>query len=233
MSGDRSSWRRLARALIQLGGRIAPSSRQDWARAMDAELDAVEGDGRALRWAAGCALTCAAERVGAMAVFRSPILRWLLILPLVGVGLSDLFAPIMTLTYRQGWLGATAALGGMTPGDDYHRFIPLMTATPAWLFVLWALAGLLSLFAAWKLARGVGGAYPLFGAVVVLRLLALAVEPLIPGHAELTRQTFTFADPNVVRDVLIPVVKAPIPVVMFLLVWAVELARRARGGQAG
>jgi hypothetical protein len=44
-----------------------------------------------------------------------------------------LFAPLMVLSYRLGDIGVTQALGGLTPGDDYRRFIPLMDTVPGWL----------------------------------------------------------------------------------------------------
>ena len=46
--------RRLARAIGGLLGHLYPSSRTGWARAMAAEIEAVEEDGAALRFALGC-----------------------------------------------------------------------------------------------------------------------------------------------------------------------------------
>lgn len=57
--------RKWARALLRWALRIAPANSREWAEAMLAELDYVEGDWAALWWALG-GVTVLAQRAGSM-----------------------------------------------------------------------------------------------------------------------------------------------------------------------
>jgi hypothetical protein len=62
MTGAASLPRRLAFRLVTLAGRVLPPGRSVWAEAMKSELEHIDGDLEALKWAAGCVLTGYVER---------------------------------------------------------------------------------------------------------------------------------------------------------------------------
>ena len=62
MNARVSLLRRLARRLMRQAVNVVPASRSDWAQAMTNELDHVERDFTALRWATGCVMASYIER---------------------------------------------------------------------------------------------------------------------------------------------------------------------------
>jgi len=214
--------RRLARALARWAARLMPPGRQPWATAMLAEVDGIEDDGAALAWAVGCLITGCKERIGAMDVLRSVWMRWLLVLFIAHQAFEVLFAPAMILAWRAHALGLTQALGRSTPGDDYRRFVPLMDATPDWMIGLAIVAGGLYLVSAWRLLLDRRGAFVLFAVAFGLELASMGAKYVIPGYAELSHATFTFPEPNIRRDVLIPTALALLPALLALALWGRE-----------
>jgi hypothetical protein len=140
--------RRLAETLARHAERVMPEALARWAGAMRSELAYVADDRAALRWAIG----------GVGAAYRTRLRRlWLLDVPAVraaGVLLTllrafDVTLPsVMTGAYRLGSVGLTNGLGGMTPGDDVQRLMPLMDAIPAWLHLVLVAAGVCHLVTA-------------------------------------------------------------------------------------
>jgi hypothetical protein len=64
MKARASLVRRLAFALIAHAANVLPPLRSPWGEAMKHELDHIEGDVEALRWAAGCVIASYLERGG-------------------------------------------------------------------------------------------------------------------------------------------------------------------------
>ena len=64
MNARASLVRRLAFALIAHVADVLPPLRSPWGEAMKHELDHIEGDVEALRWAAGCVIASYLERGG-------------------------------------------------------------------------------------------------------------------------------------------------------------------------
>jgi hypothetical protein len=64
MNARASLVRRLAFALIAHAADVLPPVRSPWGEAMKHELDHIEGDVEALRWAAGCVIASYLERGG-------------------------------------------------------------------------------------------------------------------------------------------------------------------------
>jgi len=153
--------RRMASALMHHAAHIMPPARAGWSAAMENELQDIEDDGVALRWALGCAVAGYRERANTIQqgwYFRSG-----LALLIAFLALREFFAPLLIFAYRMNYLGLAHFLGLRTAGDDYRRVIPVLEATPAWLPVLWVAAGLLFLVALWRmLRRSEASAVPFF-----------------------------------------------------------------------
>jgi hypothetical protein len=64
MNARASLVRRLALALIAHAADVLPPSRSPWGEAMKHELDHIDGDVEAVRWAAGCVIASYLERGG-------------------------------------------------------------------------------------------------------------------------------------------------------------------------
>ncbi len=215
MSAVRSWRRRLAIALVAHAARILPASRSPWADAMRHEIEHIEHDTEALTWAAGCAVASYVERSRAMDLIHAPGVRWLLA---VVVGLQAvplLFATVLTVAWRFGFSGVAGLLGGFTPGDDYRRLIPLMSATPWWLHLLWVTGACLCVVAGWKLLRRSRAAFPIFATAWILASVANLVGRAMPEY----REAFSFSTPLFTRDYLIPAMQALVPVLLAVALW--------------
>jgi hypothetical protein len=94
MSTAPGHWRRLAVTLAQHASRILPGARSPWADAMRRELDYIEGDPAALRWALGCVLASYRARLTDRPSFSARV-TWRqiaasgVLMVLVGLALQD------------------------------------------------------------------------------------------------------------------------------------------------
>jgi hypothetical protein len=70
--------KRVAAALVSHAARILPAERADWARAMVAEVEHIDGRFAAIRWAFGCTLASYQERIRDMNHSKLDVPRWLL-----------------------------------------------------------------------------------------------------------------------------------------------------------
>jgi hypothetical protein len=69
----------LAHALLRRAQKLLPTSRLEWAKAMQTELDHLENDGDALTWAMGCVVAGLMERISTMLAANLKISRWILL----------------------------------------------------------------------------------------------------------------------------------------------------------
>ncbi len=204
MTAKSTIFRRMACWIARRAASLLSERRSTWAEAMLREVDSIESDPAALAWAAGCAIAAVVEKARAMALLQGRFVAWALALMALWQAVVMAFAPAMTAAYRLHQPGLASILGGATPGDDFHRFIPLMQATPLWLLSLWSASAVFYLMAAWRLLRNEIGAFELVACALSLQAAGAALEQVLPGYAQLHRAAFTFAQPNLRRDVLLP-----------------------------
>jgi hypothetical protein len=209
---------------------VMPRSRGFWAAGLANELDHIEDDGAALRWAMGGVVTAYLER--ASAVFGSAPVRGLLLLPLLFEGMQAVFAQTMTLAWRLGATGVLGVMGAQTPGDDYHRFIPLLQLVPDWYVASGFVAGALVLASAVQLVRRRSTSVGLFIAGIVLGLAAETLVHTVPGYNEAARQVFQFKDVRTMRDLVMPIATQIVPVFIACLLWLATRGTRPRMGAA-
>jgi hypothetical protein len=215
MSGHLSFPRRIALALMKHAAKVLPSARSPWAEAMQQEIYHIENDLEALTWTVGCVLASYVERSRVMSVINQDFSRALLALLIGGEALSMLFATILTAAYRLHDLDTAAFLGAFTPGDDYHRLIPLMDATPWWIHALWVAAAVLFVTSALQLLRKRSAAFPLFAVAWVLGTVGNLISQSMPAY----KQAFSFPAPLFMRDYFIPVVTTAVPVFIVAALW--------------
>jgi hypothetical protein len=208
--------RRAAFALMAHAAQVLPAARSPWAEAMQHELHHIEGDVDAVTWAVGCVLASYVERSKVMNAIHTWYGRGLLTLLIAGEVLSMLFATVLTAASRLHYLGVAAFLGGLTPGDDYRRFIPLMNATPWWMHGLWVAAAVLFVVCAVQLLRDSRAAFPLFAAAWVLGTAGNLISQSMPAY----REVFSFPAPLFTRDYLIPAATALVPMLIAAALWA-------------
>lgn len=201
MTAAVSRLRRFAQVLAAHAAGVLPPERRAWADAMRHELDHIDGDLDAVTWAAGCVLASYVERSGIADLLHTWTARGLLALLMATQVLSMLFATMMTVAYRGGYLRVARFLGGFTPGDDYHRFIPLMDATPWWTHAMWVGASVLFFISALQLLRDRRAAFPLFAAAWVLGTAGNLISQATPEY----QAVFSFASPMVTRDYVLPI----------------------------
>lgn len=215
MTTQISPLRRLASALTRHAARILPASRSDWAQAMRTELDHIESDLEALRWAIGCVLAGYVERSRVMRLLDTEMARAILTLLLATQVLSFLFATILTLAWRLHCLGLAAFLGSFTPGDDYRRFIPLMDSIPWWIHAMWVAASVLFFASAWQLIRKRPSAFLLFAAGWIIGTTGNLIGQASPVY----RAAFSFPEPMFTRDYFIPAATALVPILIAAALW--------------
>lgn len=96
--------RRLATAFMQHAADVIPESRADWAHAMRNELEHIEGDFAALRWAMGCVMASYVEKGGAKMDLQISSFRMMVKKP-------SAFVPMAMSLTALGLVAAAYALG--------------------------------------------------------------------------------------------------------------------------
>lgn len=215
--------RRTANELASCLRKILPDYRAAWGVGIENELLHIQHDGEALRWVFGALVSACLERATALA--SAPVSRAFLCFPILFQALGAAFAPSLLLAWRGNHLQAAALLGSQTPGDDFHRFIPLLAILPAWYVTLGLFACLLFLASAVQLLRRSPSALALFLAALALELLSEAAVRLLPGYLEISHQVFSFPNQNFRRDVLIPAATSLLPL---LVAATLGLAQRSQ-----
>ncbi|HEX4637609.1 MAG TPA: hypothetical protein VH189_15600 [Rhizomicrobium sp.] len=158
--------RQVANALMRHATWVMPSSDKAWGDAMQNEMQSIEEDREALRWAVGCLIASYGERT--LGLLHSRPARWTLASLTSLLAMREFFAPAMVMAYRlqDQWL--LQLFGAQTAGHDYHRFTPLLETVPSWILMFWIVSGLLYVGAIWRLLRKAGAAYvPFFLALIM------------------------------------------------------------------
>ena len=223
MTTQISPLRRLASALTRHAAHVLPASRSDWAQAMRTELEHIQSDAEAIRWAIGCVLAGYVERSRVMNLLDLGIARAILALLIATQVLSFHFATVLTLSWRLHYLGLAAFLGTFTPGDDYRRFIPLMNSIPWWIHALWVSGSSLFFASALQLIRKRSSAFLLFAAGWILGTTGNLISQASPVY----RAAFSFPDPMFTRDYLIPIATALVPIFIAAALWTHSRYRSA------
>jgi hypothetical protein len=222
--------REVSRVLVNHARAVMPESRAFWATGLANELNHIENDGAALRWAMGGVMTAYLEM--ASEVFGSAPIRGLLMLPLLFEVMQAVFAQTMTLAWRLGATSVLRVMGAQTPGDDYHRFIPLLQLVPNWYMAAGFMAGALVLASAVQLVRRRSSAVIFFIAGIVVGLVAEALVHTVPGYNEAARQVFHFKDERAMRDMVIPVASQLVPAFIACALWLSTRGTRPRADAA-
>jgi hypothetical protein len=213
MAHSESTRRRLADALVRGAGRVMPPGHQPWADAMRNEMAYTADDHEALRWAIGCLRAASLARIRGLYLLDVPAVRAAGALFATLRAFGAVFPTLLTLAYRQGSLGMTERLGRMTPGDDFHRLVPLMEAIPVWVHALAAaegacyLAAVICLLARWRAAY-----------VALLAGVSLEFVLTVFGRAlETEVGVAAVPDPSFLAAVLLPFV---LPLLLALAAWS-------------
>jgi hypothetical protein len=209
--------RRVALGLAQHALRVMPQSRRFWAAGMANEVEHIEESGAALRWALGAVFAAYLEL--ATSIFGATPVRILLVLPLLFAASQAIFAQCLTLAWRMHATAVCNFIGQFTPGDDYHRFIPLMERMPDWYVVLGFAAAALLLSAIVQLMRRHFSAPLLVIAAMLVETAAEAGFHLLPGYTEAAQRVWHFTNTNPMRDVWIPFAGYVLPLVLALGLW--------------
>lgn len=104
--------RNLAVQLVAHAGKVLPRGREEWARAMNHEVQHISGNHAALGWALGCVVASYTERLKAMSGSDVRISRWVLVLEMLCcfIPLTFLFIETVVNFGRLGWRIAIVAL---------------------------------------------------------------------------------------------------------------------------
>lgn len=181
--------RRLALSLLRSVDQLMPTSRLDWTRAMWAELDHMEDDRQALRWAVGCVVAGSKERISTMLAGNLTISRWILV--------PEMLLCFLPLTL--GWLDALVGGSGIirlngeviekyflhTPGGVF-ALVTMITAAALGVLGPLGLAGAFRLIATGRLPSGRWFRTALVTGPTLYGVLALASRLAIGGIGALS-----------------------------------------------
>jgi hypothetical protein len=171
----------IANVLVRRAAKLLPDRRAAWAQAMRQEVDSIDDDGAALRWALGCVRAGLEENMQHTRLLDISLVRWGIA---VWAGLeacSNFFDACIVFAVKYQLWHAAKFLGGFTPGGDYRRIIALATATPALAPIFSVTAGVLYLIASVQLLRRDARAAVVFSKALmfsVVSWLVLLRQPL-------------------------------------------------------
>jgi hypothetical protein len=111
------------------------------------EIEYIEPNFEALKWAAGCVSTSYIRRIASINVVKNTFVRWLLALFIASWAIDDLFAAQLFYLKAAGWLGLRIEK------HDYLQSMSALNTLPTWIIVLDAASGLLYIAAAYCLMR--------------------------------------------------------------------------------
>jgi len=129
--------RRLALRLVRHAALVLPRSAAPWGVAMQHEIEHIDSNDDALRWALGCVATGYLKRLASLSVVHTTVIRWLL-----AAFIASWTAPALlaTLSLQQQLTGQSAS-------------VPFLEVVPTWSFVLDCVAGVLYMAGAYCLMR--------------------------------------------------------------------------------
>ena len=114
---------------------------------MQHEIEYIQSDRDALRWALGCVSTSYVQRLASLNVVQIVVIRWMMALFIASWAIKDFFAARFIYLKTAGWLGLRIE------GSDSARFISALSDLPSWSILLDGAAGLLYIAAAYCLTR--------------------------------------------------------------------------------
>lgn len=207
--------RERVRRVCRLAVRVAPAQMRDWADAMVREIEEIECDRAALKWASGCLRACIAQRARPTARLAGTLTR--LALAVFCIVIASRFAgeTAMLVAFKTERTEAFAALAPMVLGEDYLRFTPLLEALPVWQVGASALSTALFVGAAALIVlRRSAAGWAILAAALLNGAMSLAGRNSAPIHEVLTAEELRayVQSLNVVFGIMLAVAAA-----MFLL----------------
>ena len=139
--------KRLALRLVRHAAWVLPGPLASWGAAMRHEIEYIEPNFDALKWAIGCVSTSYLRRIASINVVKITLVRWLLAVFIASWAIDDFFAAQFVYLKTAGWLGLRIER------HDYLQFIAALNAVPTWIIVLAGASGLFYIAAAYWLMR--------------------------------------------------------------------------------
>jgi hypothetical protein len=139
--------KRLALRLVRHAAYVLPGPLASWGAAMRHEIEYIEPNFEALKWAVGCVSTSYIRRLASINVVKITLIRWLLAVFIASWAIDDLFAAHWFYLKTAGWLGLRVKK------HDYLQYMSALNALPTWIIVLDGASGLLYIAAAYCLMR--------------------------------------------------------------------------------
>jgi hypothetical protein len=169
-------------------------------------------DAEAVRWAVGCLYAACVERARSLYLLDNAAIRIAATL-LASFRVLDVGMPTLLTLAHRARVAAATSLGGLTPGDDYERLVPLMDAIPLWLHGMVLSAVMLYALAAaatWG-RRSMAGVF-WCTAIVAEQSASVAARPILADVGVVVVQ-----HPSVLAAVLLPIV---MPILFAIASWS-------------
>jgi hypothetical protein len=138
--------KRLALKLVRHAAFVLPRPLSSWGAAMRHEIEYIQPNRDALKWAAGCVSSSYGRRIASLNVVQMVILRWMLALFIASWAIGDFFAARFLYLKTVGWLG-------LRIGSASVSFISAVSELPSWLIMVDGIGGVLYVVAAYCLTQ--------------------------------------------------------------------------------
>jgi hypothetical protein len=191
-----------------------PEPQRRWTVAARHELHAIADDRAALRWALGALRTACAARWRDLRLLDRGTVRWSAAALSLCCALTAIFPTLLTLAFhlQRTWL--LDALGQMTPGDDWQRFVPLMQQLPAGLHALLLAAGFCYVVGTLGILGRRSAA-----AMAVLAGMALDLAARTFGQLVIAPADVVVHDPSLLAQLIVPVA---LPLLLSFAAWPLQ-----------
>lgn len=139
--------KRLALRLVSHAEFVLPGPLSAWGTAMRHEIEYIEPNRDALKWAFGCVSTSYLQRIAYLNVVKIAVTRWLLSAFIATWAIDNIIAARFFYLKSVVWLGLNV------DNSETVKFFAALSTIPSWSLVLDASAGLAYIGAAYCLAR--------------------------------------------------------------------------------
>ena len=179
------TWRRwLTENVLRSCAVVLPAQRSAWSAAMRMEVQHIDDDDEALRWALGSMRAGFAERLRATRAHKILTFRSFAVLWIVMFVFSSAFNVSIALATRLRFRGVASALGWLLDGFRYDRFVSFADAMPVGLFLLMGMVVMLFAVSLVQSLRRRPAAFAAFCSGVGLSLIAWLYQLGIPTYMQ-------------------------------------------------
>lgn len=155
--------RRLATKLVRHAASVLPANLSKWGKAMQSEINCIESDRDALKWALGCVSASYLKRIKSLNPVKATAIRWAL--------------SLFVVSWAYGGLSSARLLYMKADAEELHpEILKFLEATPTWTLTAGVMGSVLYVAGAVGLAYKKMLSIPLLLGGALLSLIACVAQ---------------------------------------------------------